>query len=375
MGDNVQVRSFISSVRQGLEAERDSLPGLIAALGHTPVRFEDFSPQGVPSRQACLDAVAGCEIYLLLLGPKYGYRFPETGQSATHDELVAAQEAGLERIVFRKLNVPFESDQEEFARQVRDYGTGIFYGTYAEATDLQPKVVQAIRELEAKPGQIAYTTLPTPPAISWSADWSVRRDTLADEAYLEVHVVAVGQQPLSGRKLLKVQDGLAATLRRINVVPATAALDVTAGEGYVVANLPATPRQWNRQAEAEVRQVRVLASGQISVITSLPRGRMAAIFDAADARKQIARSLRLVGALQLLRSEMVAVAVGIEPTVMLAIGRLEDLRQATSMMGLGSKSVHIPADEAVSHAALDTGADAVAETFTRLLTAQLSGRH
>ena len=86
MGDDGPVRIFISSVRQGLETERDSLPSLITALGHTPVRFEDFSSQSVPPRQACLDAVASCDVYLLLLGPKYGYRFPETGQSATHDE-------------------------------------------------------------------------------------------------------------------------------------------------------------------------------------------------------------------------------------------------------------------------------------------------
>ncbi|MDP9225118.1 MAG: hypothetical protein M3P18_14985 [Actinomycetota bacterium] len=44
------MKVFISSVRRGLEAERDALPGLLAALGHEPKRFEDYSAQ-IGSRQ------------------------------------------------------------------------------------------------------------------------------------------------------------------------------------------------------------------------------------------------------------------------------------------------------------------------------------
>jgi hypothetical protein len=368
------VRIFISSVRQGLEVERDSLPGLITALGHTPVRFEDFSPQAVPSRQACLDGVASCDVYLLLLGPKYGYQFPETGQSATHDEFVAAQQAGLQRVVFRKLNVPFDPEQEQFARQIGDYGTGVFYGSYTDAIDLQAKVAAAIRGLEARPGQITYTALSTPLVVSWAAEWALRYDdSITDEPRLEVHVVPVGQPPLTSRELLAIQDGLAGNLRRISIVPATAALDIKAGDGWVTAYLPPTPRDWNqRAADAELRQVRVAASGQVSVITSLPRGQMAAIFDAEDARQQTARSLRLVGALQLIRSEKVAIAIGLERTMMLAIGQLADLRHVNSVSLRGSdKPVRVTPDEAVSREALDVGADAVTETLVRLLGAQL----
>ena len=42
------MRIFVSSVRVGLEQERDSLRGLILALGHEPVLFEDFTAQPVP---------------------------------------------------------------------------------------------------------------------------------------------------------------------------------------------------------------------------------------------------------------------------------------------------------------------------------------
>lgn len=96
------MKVFISSVRSGLETERDSLPGLIMALGHEPKRFEDFGAQAMPSREACLRGVNDSDAYLLLLGPKYGHLFRETGQSATHDEWVAAVTKGMPRLVFRK---------------------------------------------------------------------------------------------------------------------------------------------------------------------------------------------------------------------------------------------------------------------------------
>ncbi|QIS76109.1 DUF4062 domain-containing protein [Streptomyces sp. DSM 40868] len=106
------------SVRKGLEEERAALRGLIRAVGHTPVLFEDFSAQTTPSRQACLDALDSADVCIFLLGPSYGHVFPETGQSATHDEWVAAKTAGKPRWVYRKLGVTFENAQQDFLDQV-----------------------------------------------------------------------------------------------------------------------------------------------------------------------------------------------------------------------------------------------------------------
>jgi hypothetical protein len=38
---------FVSSVRHGLEEERDALPGLVAAIRYVPVRFADFAAQNL----------------------------------------------------------------------------------------------------------------------------------------------------------------------------------------------------------------------------------------------------------------------------------------------------------------------------------------
>jgi len=113
-----------------LEEERDALPGIVSAIGHTPLRFEDFSAQPVPSREACMAGVASADVYLLLLGPHYGYRFPDTGQSPTHDEWTAATAAGLPRLVYRKDGVTFDADQEVFSRDIGNYASGVFYDTF-----------------------------------------------------------------------------------------------------------------------------------------------------------------------------------------------------------------------------------------------------
>lgn len=156
------MKIFISSARRGLEEERDSLYGLISALGHTPVRFEDFSAQPTPSREACLAALASADVCLFLLGPKYGHIFPETGQSATHDEWVAAQAAGMTRLVYRKLKVEFEPAQIDFTRIVQAYATGVFRDSFETTSELQTKVVQKIRELEAGTSPLSFARLAEP---------------------------------------------------------------------------------------------------------------------------------------------------------------------------------------------------------------------
>lgn len=86
---------FISSVRRGLEDERDYLPGLLKASGHEPRRFEDFSAQSVPSRDACLAGVEAADVYLLLLGQHYGDPLQDTGKAPTEEEFTVAKHRAL----------------------------------------------------------------------------------------------------------------------------------------------------------------------------------------------------------------------------------------------------------------------------------------
>jgi hypothetical protein len=140
-----------------------------------------------------------------LLGPVYGHRFPETNQSPTHDEFVAAQAAGIPRLVFRKDGVEFEPEQEEFVRLVGDYGTGVFYSSFRDATDLQAKVVGAIRDLESTPRGVSFAPLAAPVSASWQSDWFPQRyaNSPAD-ASLEAHVIPIDDRRRSQREMTAI---------------------------------------------------------------------------------------------------------------------------------------------------------------------------
>lgn len=155
------MRVFISSVRRGLEDERDALPGLISAIGFEPVRFEDFGASPTPSREACLQGVASADVYVLLLGPNYGHRFADTKQSPTHDEWVAATKRGIPRLVYVKNGVEVEPDQRAFIDSIGNYGSGVFYDTFDSVAELQIKVAGALRSQATSPSDLTFTPCPT----------------------------------------------------------------------------------------------------------------------------------------------------------------------------------------------------------------------
>ena len=352
---------MISSVRRGLEAERDALPGLIMATGHQPVRFEDFGAQPLPSREACLRAVHESDVYLLLLGPYYGHIFPETGQSATHDEFVAAQAKGIPRIVLKKTGVPFEPEQETFARLVGEYGTGVFYGTFTDATDIQAKVVRALRQVQEQPTALTFIPLPGPVTTEWRRAWPSMPGGTGLTPCLEVHVLPVPATPLSARVMNESSAQLLAALRASGAVPMDAGLEsVREPSGAVTIRLPETRRRFDEVDGGTLRGVRLAPSGTFSLWYTLPRGRTAlAVLDPDDLTARITEALRLVGRLQLLDSSHVAVAAGIDPASLITVGRISQLDTQTSATFAGGgrlEQVHIEPDEAATTAALDRGA-------------------
>ncbi len=151
---------FRSSVRRGLEEERDSLPALITAVGHISRRFEDFTAQPKPSRDACLAGVEDADVYLLLLGPHYGEPIFDSGLSPTEEEWTVAKRRGLPILVFRKLNADLGDDaQLAFAKRVQDYVTGRFRDTFSSTADLLPKVAEKLRELDQEAGPLVWLPL------------------------------------------------------------------------------------------------------------------------------------------------------------------------------------------------------------------------
>jgi hypothetical protein len=365
---NDHVRIFISSVRAGLEAERDALPGLIKALGHEPVRFEDFTAQQHPSREACILGVESSDAYILLLGPHYGTAFPETGHSATHDEWVTAQRLGLPRYVLRKDGVPFDAEQQAFERTLGDYGSGRFWKTFTDVAGAQLAVAGVIHELTQAPGVLDFGPLEATPDVRWLSDGSQNRGSYSGQPLLEVHVIPVAGQRVSARVLDQVLEGLPGRVRNAGLVNATDAVKTDHITDGVRLDVPAPQEgRYGGSYPGSLASVRVLSDGQIAVAFRLPHDSMGSILDPEDLTAQVVSGLRLAGQIDPTRAPRIAVGVGLSSRTMLSVAKAGQPSRNSASMSSVSEPVHVEPDEAMSRAALDRGADEVAVGLARTL--------
>jgi uncharacterized protein DUF4062 len=374
------MRVFISSVRLGLESERDALPGLIMATGHEPVRFEDFGAQPNPSREACLRGVRACDVYLLLLGPRYGFTFPETGQSATHDEWVAAVTKGIPKLVFRKAGVQDETEPQQinFINRVRDYGTGVFYDEFTDVPDLMTKVVAALSRASSTPEALTYEPLDPrdAPAFTWRDDWQQSNNSWTasrqDRGVVELHVAPLGGAARPGRVMRSITDTLVGRLREFGALSAHDGVEPRTSSTEAVVEMPAPARTgsgFDTTYPSRLSGVRLDAAGQLSIWWTLPGDSMAAIVDPDELRVTIAAHLRLAGATGVLSGDRFAVAVGLGGGVMMASeGKVTGLARSSVSLGTSSDApVRVVPDETVSSAAFDRGADEVARNLVESL--------
>ncbi|KUL49251.1 DUF4062 domain-containing protein [Streptomyces sp. NRRL S-1521] len=367
------MRIFISSVRKGLEEERDALPGLIRAVGHTPVLFEDFSAQTTPSRQACLAALDSADVCVFLLGPSYGHVFPETGQSATHDEWVAAKTAGKPRWVYRKLGVTFEDAQQDFARTVEAYATGGFRDSFHNTAELMTKIVAKVKEVESDRSPLPFSPLTQPVSLRWSLD-QAGVDVDTSLPLLELHVLPVGFPGYSARELDELGTSLADRIRRAGVVKSSVALTSSSSREHAIVGISvARPRAFDAPQHGELVEVRLHKSGQVSVRATLPRDNMGSILDHDALSQQVASLLRFNGALDLIQNERIVVAIGVSNPKMTQVDRFNP-HQSRTRADLSaytrSFTLQTEPDESTSLAALDTGAEEVAGILSRALIKQ-----
>lgn len=371
------VKVFISSVRSGLEDERRALPGIIRALGHQPVMFEDFGARVEPSREACLRGVAESDVYLLLLGPHYGYKFPETGQSATHDEWVAAKTSGIERLVFHKANVEHDAEQHEFVSMVGDYSSGSFWAEYTGESDLLTKVAEALRGFETKPSALTFEPLAVVPGLEWKSEWAAGGrggwGATRENAYVEMHVVPLEPNTLSARRMRDIPEAVVTRMRTFGALAFDAGVEVDANDSAVTVTLPEpVGRTRGAVRGRRLAGVRLSASGQLSTWFELPGDQMGSMLDRIDLTEGLTDQLRLAGALSVLSGERFAVAVGVGgSTTMLSLGTPGSVSRSSVTMGPDGP-IRVEPDESVSAAAFDQGAAEVGRALTEGLISRFN---
>lgn len=137
-------RVFVSSVIEGLREERDAAAAAVRSLGARAVMFEEFGGRDANAQDAYLDEVETCQVYLGILGERYGTPVPPGRFSATHAEYLHAEQRGLRIAIWTLPTEQREGHQQSFLNAVR-----AFY-VVPTATDLERQVRERLRDIAAE---------------------------------------------------------------------------------------------------------------------------------------------------------------------------------------------------------------------------------
>jgi hypothetical protein len=134
---------YVSSTIVDLKQERQAVVDWLRAARHQAV--DSYLPDSDTVRDSCLDDVGTCELYVLILGHRYGFQPPDKnpeGVSITQLEFRRAGECGIPRIALVRTSIPdvrlSEFDDPEKAALVRAFREEVAREVRpAEFSDLQ----------------------------------------------------------------------------------------------------------------------------------------------------------------------------------------------------------------------------------------------
>ena len=122
---------FVSSVIAGMTAEREAARGAVEGIGGRVVMFERLGGRDDDAETAYLTGVRSSDIYVGILGDRYGKPEP-TGYSPTHTEYNEAVKVGL-RISVWATTGEMDGRQRDFLDEIRTFHTT---GSYPSPTGL-----------------------------------------------------------------------------------------------------------------------------------------------------------------------------------------------------------------------------------------------
>ncbi|MDD4250201.1 MAG: HEAT repeat domain-containing protein [Methanosarcina sp.] len=141
---------FVSSVQKELENERviiqdlvENDPFLSADYTSLLYEYEPASPE--KTLDGCLNALNGCQVYLLIVGMKYGTLVGEI--SITHREYRYAKEKGFPILVFIKgeRNIEREQGTEALLREIES--DDFKYKRFRNVIELKNEVNESLKKL------------------------------------------------------------------------------------------------------------------------------------------------------------------------------------------------------------------------------------
>jgi uncharacterized protein DUF4062 len=137
---------FSSSVMAELPAERQAVAGGIRAVGLRPVMFEEFGGRDADPEEAYLAEVEGSDIYIGILGKRYGKPL-KSRFSPTHAEYRHAEQHALRMAVWTLQTSEREGPEQSFLDEVRTFHVA---PGFSSADDLRRQVEDRMRTIAAE---------------------------------------------------------------------------------------------------------------------------------------------------------------------------------------------------------------------------------
>jgi hypothetical protein len=100
-------RVYVSSTIADLTEERRAVLDWLRLARHQAV--DSYLPDSDTVRDSCLQNVAACDLYVLIVGHRYGFQPPDDnpeGLSITHLEFRRAGECGIPRVALLRTSIP-----------------------------------------------------------------------------------------------------------------------------------------------------------------------------------------------------------------------------------------------------------------------------
>lgn len=150
-------RIFISSTFTDMIPYRNALQAAITNCGAVAYGMERFVPAQIRPLDRCYEEIAGSQIFVLLLGHRYGEIDRDSGKSYTELEYIRAKEIGLPILAFLldtdKVGTleKFRESDEQYHALVRfkndlKNSKELTVGEFTSEKDLQEKATRAIKE-------------------------------------------------------------------------------------------------------------------------------------------------------------------------------------------------------------------------------------
>jgi len=139
-------RVFVSSVMSELGAERQAAAAAVRTVGARPVLFEEFGGRDADPEQAYLTEVESSDIYVGILGRRYGKPL-QSRFSATHAEYLHAEQHGLRIAVWTLATNEREGHAQSFLEEVRTFHVA---PEFSSAAKLQQQIEERLRTIAAE---------------------------------------------------------------------------------------------------------------------------------------------------------------------------------------------------------------------------------